>query len=262
MTFGQIALAIGMIAWGLLNLFTGDFASPWQAVPAWVPARTILAYACGAFMLLAGVGLLVKQTAAFASRALLVFLILWLVLLKLPHIFTAPRVEASWLAVGEIAVIVAGGWSVYASLNHRDTQWIRYFFGASLIPIGLSHFFYFSGTSQMVPAWVPFRPGFAALGGAGHIAAGLGVLLGIYPRLAATLEASMITAFTIFVWLIPLIAAPTSAQAWTPVVVSLAIGNAAFAVAGTLVSDPSRSTEPAAATPLPHGDRRSPAAPG
>lgn len=231
MTFGQIALAIGMIAWGLLNLITGDFASPWQGVPAWVPAHTILAYACGAFMLLAGIGLLVKQTAALASRILLVFLVLWLVLLKLPDLFAAPLVEQSWLAVGEIAVIVAGGWSVYASLNGKDARWVRYFFGAALIPIGLSHFFYFKGTSTMVPAWLPFRPGLAALGGAGHIAAGLGVLLGIYPRLAATLEASMITAFTLFVWVIPLLSAPTSAAAWTPVVVSLTIGNAAFAVA-------------------------------
>jgi uncharacterized membrane protein len=231
LTYGQVALAIGMIAWGLLNLVTGDFASPWQGVPAWVPARTFLAYACGVFMLLAGIGLLVKQTAALASKVLLVFLILWLVLLKLPQIVTAPLVEGSWLAVGEIAVIVAGGWSVYATLNDKDARWIRYLFGVALIPIGLSHFFYFEGTSTMVPAWLPFRQGLAALGGAGHIAAGLGVLLGVYPRLAAMLEACMITAFTLFVWVIPLIAAPTSQQAWTPVVVSLAIGNAAFAVA-------------------------------
>jgi uncharacterized membrane protein len=233
-TFGQAAMAIGMIAWGLLNLVTGDFASPWQGVPAWVPARTFLAYACGALMLLTGIGLLIKHTAALASQILLVFLILWLVLLKLPDLFTAPLVEASWLAVGEIVVIVCGGWTVYATLNNRDLKWVRYVFGFWLIPIGLSHFFYFKGTSSMVPAWLPFRPGWAAVGGAGHIAAGLAVLFGVYPRVAGTLEAGMITAFTLLVWVIPLLSAPTSAAAWTPVIVSLAIGNAAFAVAEKL----------------------------
>ena len=45
--FGQWALAAGMIGFGILTVSTGDFVAPWEAVPAWVPARTLLAYACG-----------------------------------------------------------------------------------------------------------------------------------------------------------------------------------------------------------------------
>jgi uncharacterized membrane protein len=234
MTFGQVALAIGMIAWGALTLIAGDFLAPWQGVPVWVPARAILAYGCGALMLLTGIGLLVKQTAALSSRILLAFVVLWFLLLKIPNIFTSPLHEVSWLGAGEIAVIVAGTWTVYATLNHRDAHWVRYFFGMALIPIGLSHFYYFQATSGMVPSWIPLRPAWVALCGAGHIAAGLGVLFGVYPRLAATLEAGMITAFTLLVWLIPAISAPGNLQAWIPVVVSLTIGNAAFAVAESL----------------------------
>jgi uncharacterized membrane protein len=255
-------MAIGMIAWGVLNFVLGDFASPWQGVPTWVPAHTALAYGCGALMLLTGIGLLVQQTAALSSRILLAFTIVWLVLLKIPPIFAKPLVEASWLGAAEIAVIMLGAWSVYARLHDKAMPWLRYAYGITLIPIGLSHFFYFSGTSEMVPAWIPFRPFGAALGGAGHVAAGLAILFGVYARLAAMLEAGMITAFTVLVWLIPALMAPGHVQPWIPVVVSTAIGNAAFAVAEQF-SDRGRSLAPAATpAPLPHDRQRSPAAPG
>src|SRR5579872_4731423 len=88
--FGQWALAIGMIGFGLITIVSGDFISPWEAVPAWVPARTVLAYACGALMVGTGIGLLIQRTAAISARVLFVYLALWLLLLKTPSLFTAP----------------------------------------------------------------------------------------------------------------------------------------------------------------------------
>jgi hypothetical protein len=66
-------------------------------------------------MLLGGVGLLFRATAAWSARVLFPYLIVWL-LLKAPALVVAPQMEAVWLGFGEIAVLLAGGWVLFATL--------------------------------------------------------------------------------------------------------------------------------------------------
>ena len=107
--------AIGMIGLGVLALIYGDFALVWQPVAPWIPGRTILAYLSGVIMLLGGIGLLSSATVAWSVRVLFPYLIVW-VLLKVPALFVAPQMEAVWLGVGEIAVLMTGGWVLFATL--------------------------------------------------------------------------------------------------------------------------------------------------
>src|SRR3977135_4144944 len=107
--------AVGMIGLGILALVYGDFAFVWQPVAPWIPGRTVLAYASGLIMLFGGVGLLLTATAAWSARILFPYLIVWL-LLKVPALLVAPQMEAVWLGFGEIAVLVAGGWVLFATL--------------------------------------------------------------------------------------------------------------------------------------------------
>jgi|HubBroStandDraft_6_1064221.scaffolds.fasta_scaffold61933_3 uncharacterized membrane protein len=256
--FGQWALAMGMIGFGILTVSTGDFVAPWEAVPAWVPARTLLAYVCAGVMIVTGVGLLISRTAPAAARLLLGYLVLWLLLLKTPALFLAPQAEVNWLGWGEIAIMVAGAMAVDARYNGGPGRRIaRYLFGIALPPIGLSHFVYMKESSGMVPGWLPYHSAWVGLTGASHIAAGLGVLFGVYARLAAILEASMITIFTLLVWV------PGLPHTWAPVLVSLAIGNGAWAVAGDAdLSDRSRpEPERVRVVPPRRDDQKSPAAP-
>jgi uncharacterized membrane protein len=166
----------------------------------------------------------------------------------------APLVEVNWLGFGEIAVIVAGGWVLFAAeragrksynlgfaTGERGLRIARLLFALALIPIGLSHFVYARETIGFVPAWLPFRGGWAYLTGAGHIAAGLGVLFGVVPRLAAMLEAGMIGVFTALVWVPLVVAAPTSQLPWTGFLISWTIGAAAWVVAGSLANSRSSS---------------------
>src|ERR1700681_1843330 len=107
--------AVGMIGLGILALVYGDFALVWQPVAAWVPGRTGLAYGSGVVMLLGGAGLLFRYTAALSTRILFAYLIAWL-LLKVPALVVAPQMEAVWLGFGELAVLLAGGWTLFALL--------------------------------------------------------------------------------------------------------------------------------------------------
>ena len=235
--------AVGMIGLGILALVYGDFALVWQPVASWIPSRTVLAYGSGLIMLLGGVGLLFSATAAWSIRLLFPYLIVW-VLLKVPALFVAPKMEAVWLGVGEIAVLLSGGWVLFATLaglpdgsplsfatGERGIRMARLLFAVSLLPIGLSHIVYVKETADLVPAWLPYREGWAYLTGAGQMASGLGVLLSIFPRVAAWAEAAMISIFTLLVWAPAILAAPKARLPWTAFFISWAIASAAWVVA-------------------------------
>ena len=235
--------AVGMIGLGILALVYGDFALVWQPVPEWIPGRRVLAYGSGLIMLLGGFGLLVRYTAAWSARVLFPYLILWL-LLKLPALVAAPQMEAVWLGFGEIAVLIAGGWILFAKLTvlrkgsllefisgDNSGRLATKLFAISLIPIGLSHLVYVKETVELVPAWLPYRVGWAYLTGIGQIACGLGVLFSIFPRVAATAEAVMISLFTLLVWIPAVLRAPTARLPWTAFFISWAIASAAWVVA-------------------------------
>jgi uncharacterized membrane protein len=235
--------AVGMIGLGILALLYGDFALVWQPVAPWVPGRTVLAYGSGLMMLLGGIGLLFRATAEWSARILFPYLIVWL-LLKVPALLVAPGMEAVWLGFGEIAVLVTGGWVLFARLaglregspltfatGEKGIHLARMLFAISLIPIGLSHLVYVKQTAELVPAWLPYRAGWAYLTGVGQIACGLGVLFRILPRVAARAEAGMISLFTILVWGPAIFAAPRTRLPWTAFFISWAIASGAWVVA-------------------------------
>jgi uncharacterized membrane protein len=241
---GRAALALVLIGLGARGLWTGEFAGPWQRIPIDnLPGYAAWAYATAAVELATGLGLLWRRTAPAASWALVIFTGLWAVLLKLPAVVAVPVMEATWLGLGEITVIVAAAWLLFlARAQAKDgaakgpPAWrpgvvaARTLYALSLPAVGLSHFFYLPETVAFVPAWLPYPAFWAYLTGAGDIAAGLAVLLGILPRLAANLEAAMLMAITLLVWLPGAIAAPGDASL-TPLLMSAAIACGAWVVA-------------------------------
>lgn len=243
---GQTLMAIGLLGLGVLALRYGDFALVWQPVPEWLPARHAVAYASGVLMLLLGLGLLFRITASLAARVLFPYLILW-ACLKLPAILVAPQIEGVWLGLGELTLLLAGGWMLFCRLvevsptskfrfvaGESGMRAARIMFGLSAIPVGLSHLVYVKQTADFVPAWLPFRTGWAYLTGVGQMAAGLGVLFSVLPALAAAAEAGMITCFTLLVWLPAILRAPKERLNWTAFFISWIIGAAGWIVAQNL----------------------------
>jgi uncharacterized membrane protein len=232
-----------MVGLGILALIYRDFALVWQPVPAWLPGRAAIAVASGVLMLLCGLGLLLRPTSKWSAQILFPYLIAW-TLLKFPDLVTAPLVEGSWLGFGELAVLLAGGWTLFARLaplappsplafatGDRGVRLARILFALWVIPVGLSHFVYVDGTAGFIPAWIPFHLFFAYLTGAGHIASGLGVLFSIFPRTAAWAETAMLTVFTLVIWAPAIAAAPATRLPWTAFFISWAITAAVAVVA-------------------------------
>jgi uncharacterized membrane protein len=235
-------LAVGLFGLGVLAFRYADFALVWQPVPAWVPARAAVAYGSGTLMLALGLGLLVPAARPWSARLLFPYLVLW-ACLKLPDVIRAPGTESSWLGLGELTLLLSGGWTLFASLRQaaegsplaflvgdRGVRAARYLFAFSIIPIGLSHLVYLEPTTSFVPHWLPFRKGWAILTGSGQIASGLGVLFNLLRRIAAYAEAAQIMIYTLLVWAAALFTAHTRLNI-TAVFVSWIFGAAAWAVA-------------------------------
>ena len=235
--------AVGMIGPGILALIYGDFALVWQPVAAWVPGRTALAYFSGLIMLFGGAGLLIRATAKWSVRVLFPYLIVW-ALLKVPALFVAPQIESVWLGFGEIAMLLAGGWTLFAVLaevpdgsflsfatGQRGVRFVRIVFAVAVFPVGLAHIMYVKETADLVPVWFPFRTGWAYVTGVGQIACSLGLLFSVLPRVAAAAEAAMVSLFALLVWAPRVIVMPKERFPWTAFLISWAIAAAGWVVA-------------------------------
>lgn len=231
---GHLFFALSFAAIGAISFVARDFLLFQQPVPQHIPWRETLACISAALMLVPGIGMLFPAIATRSTLILTAFVALWVVALQIPRALAHPLVEVNWLGVGEDTTMAAGGWLIYCGIAARNDGSIRIariLFGLALVPIGLSHFFYLQSAVALVPTWMPLRTPLTLLTGAGHIAAGLAILVGIVPRLAATLEAVMQSLITVICWVSAVIAAPTSRTAWVTLCISTAITAAAWAVA-------------------------------
>ncbi len=250
--FAQVSragFASGMITLGVIGFVFRDFTLVWGPLPDWVGWRTALACIWAVVPLAAGIGLLFRRTAAAASLVLVAYVALWWVLFKVTAVFADPLTEVSWLDCGMYGMLLAGALTIFADLGRwpllggeQGMRLARLLFGLGLIPTGLSHFVYVNLTIPLVPSWLPFRLGWAYFTGACHLAAGLGILFGVLPRLAAQLEAAMLGIFTILVWVPAVVAAPGTRGNWTETWVSWALTAAAAVVAAHI---PPRSRQAA-----------------
>jgi uncharacterized membrane protein len=242
----RAVFAAVLIGFGVISLVYGSSSEIWEPIPTILPGRPALIYLCGLIELATGVGLLMDRYVVSACRILLPFLLLWLVLLKLPELFIAPQSMLSWASFGEMAAICAGGWCLFAAHSGAwEQQHLRFAVGEHGIAIarvlliialplmGLSHFIYHDLTASLVPRWMHFSMGWTYLTGAASIAAAAGMLFGIYPRLAVSLEAAMIWFITLLVWVPRLLSSPTDQGYWTEFIVSCAIAGGVWLVADT-----------------------------
>jgi uncharacterized membrane protein YphA (DoxX/SURF4 family) len=227
---------------GLTGLVWGDFAVVWQ--PLWFKhlGESAWGYAVAMIPLLAGIAM---QWQRFALRAALVLLVPYsaaILFFDLPRGFKDAGVYVAWYGLFENLALAAGAVIVctfYAQLKQAAAERLRkiarVIFGICLIYYGLAHHFYLANTTSMVPAWLPPNPTFWAYAtAAGHVAAGIAIILGIYARLAAMLLAAMFIVFAILVHAPRIIMLSHTHMSWGENAVNIALIGAAWVVAASI----------------------------
>jgi uncharacterized membrane protein len=238
-----------MIGLGIQGLIEGQFTTVWQPVPRGVPAREVLVYLCALLSLASGIGLLWRRTAGLAARVLLGSLIVWLLVWRVRAVFLASLMESSW-SIADTMVMAAGTWVLFAwfatdwdrqrlgfATGEKGVRIARVFYGLGMIPFGYAHFANLKGTAGLVPGWLPWHLGWAYFTGGAFIAAGVAMLIGELPRLAAALSALQMGLFGLLVWVPILAAGSTNAFQWMEFATTLAL-----TAAGWVVADSYRGT--------------------
>jgi uncharacterized membrane protein len=231
-SWGHAVFAVTLVALGVMGLIQGHFTSTWTGVPSRLPAYGALTYVSAMISIACGIGLLFARTALLASRVLLAYLLLWLLLFRVSHIAFAPKSIDTWWGLGDTAVMLAATWVLcgwFADAG-QALRLGRVFYALALIPFGIAHFTNLNDTAPLVPAWLPWHVGFAYFTGAAFIAASIAVLSRILGRLGATLSACQLALFTLLVWG-PVVVAGATPPQWTEFVTSWVLTAAAWVVA-------------------------------
>ena len=253
---GHGLFAIAGAGLAILSLAYRDFAPIWKPLPAWIPWRETWVYGSGLLVLAASAGLCLSRTALPSALTIGAYLAVWAATRAAPVVFK-PLSIASWYGLCEALAPLVGAWILYAMLRRpsrvSETPLIasegavraaQVLFGLACVVYGLAHFAYADFTAGMVPVWLPGRLGFAYFTGLGHVAAGIGIMVGILPRLAATLEAIMMSLFGLLVWVPSFFAQPRPQWAtppqnhWSELVVNLLLAASACIVATSLRNGP------------------------
>jgi uncharacterized membrane protein YphA (DoxX/SURF4 family) len=254
---GHVLFALTGVGLAVLSFIYGDLTPMWQFyLPAGIPERETWVYATALLLLASGVGLCFPRTALPSALAFGAYYAVCAATRVTP-IVSQPLEVGAWYGFCEAVTALTGAWILYALLRQqsgmrqtpaiageRAVRVAQILFGLTCAFYGLSHFVYADYTASMVPGWLPAALRFAYLTGFGHAAAGVGIIFGILPRLAAILEAIMMSLFGLLVWLPSLFAQPTPKWAtpplnqWSEIVVNLMLAAAAWIVATSLRNRP------------------------
>ncbi|HEX3683994.1 MAG TPA: DoxX family protein [Bryobacteraceae bacterium] len=258
MGFGRRVYGLGVMAVAMACLAWGEF-DPGQPVPKDFPERTALAYAAGAFMLVAGAAVEWRRSVAWGAAALTAYYAVLVVILMNGRMLLTHYAEFfTYDSIAEQLAITAGGLIVYASTAKIDAALAarlaragQLAFGACALVFGAAHFVYMNLTAPLVPKWLPPTQEFWAYAtGAGHIAAGIAILTGVQARLAAILLTIMLASFALLVHAPTLVADSSSHTNWTEAAVNLAVMGAAWVVADSLARPRREGAAQTAASPV------------
>ena len=227
--------ALGTLLLGLVGIWFHEFALQWQAVPAGIPMRTPLAYASGALLVAGGAAILSGRYERAGALLLASFYGLWVVAFHLPNAIASFRHIGAWNAPAEITYLTMGAvalLSAHAGQMRRTlARTASLLAGLSAVVFGCAHFNYIDFTATFVPAWIPPSQVFWAWAtGAGHLAAGIGLVTGVQARLAATLHAVMMGSFVLLVHVPRVFGSPEKHEEWIMLAISSALTGSALLI--------------------------------
>jgi uncharacterized membrane protein YphA (DoxX/SURF4 family) len=212
----------------------------WQTDLA--PGKNALGYVLPILPLLAGLAMQWQRTVYPSALVLVGLYALGEVVLDVPRGFGHPSVFVAWYGVFEHLALAAAAVVICAystplepATVERLSKISRLVFGICLIYFGLAHHFYLANTVSMVPAWLPPGQTFWAYAtAAGHVAAGVALIAGIYARPATMLLAAMFIIFAILVHAPRIVSDPHTHMNWAENAVNFALIGSAWVIAASI----------------------------
>lgn len=230
---GARMLGFSTICFGVACFLQRDFTMFWQPFPESMPFRQPLAFLSAALLVLSGVGLFFSRT-----RQLAAITQIFLFLAYAASWLSVFRSVQPWLGIAEHLATVTGAATIWARLSpdsarrwHFGPAVARIAYGCCAIVFGLAHVVALEGTMSMVPAWMPGDAIFWALfTGAGHLAAGIALIVDRLAVLATRLASLMYLCFAAFAWLPGAVTHPDQWLRWAGTAITLVMLSALWLV--------------------------------
>ncbi|HWU74815.1 MAG TPA: hypothetical protein VN137_15140 [Sphingomonas sp.] len=215
-----LGCGIALLGLATLNLAYRDGLLQWQPLTLVPGMRAPIGIASGGVLLVGGLSVLSGFRRSIGLRLASIWIGLWVLALHLPVWIATGGGIPGLLGVAECSGMAIGLTAATVS-NRRYLRLLSAGLGTCMIVYGLSHFAYAKFTAQMVPAWLPARLALAYLTGTIHIAAGVLLIAGAAPIIAAAIEAAMMLSFVLLVHLPGVASAPTNRLQWTMLFIAL-----------------------------------------
>lgn len=115
---GRICFGVSLLIFGAMHFVYHDFTASF--IPAWIPARSFLAYFTGAAHAAAGLAILSGVFARLGATLAGVMYASWVLLLHIPRVIAAPRDSFEWNGVFVAAILSASAFFIAATYIKRD----------------------------------------------------------------------------------------------------------------------------------------------
>ena len=118
---GRVFFAIGLVAFGILQIVYGDFVT--RVVPSWpvwLPTRSLWAYLTGAILIAGGAAILLGIIGRSAAVVLAALISLSFVFLHLPRAAAGPFIGGNWTSAGKGLVLCGGCIAVAATFRRQE----------------------------------------------------------------------------------------------------------------------------------------------
>jgi len=251
-SLGSVFIAVPLAVFAPEHFHGPDFIQ--KMVPRWMPAHWFWPNFIGCALLAAATSLTVRKFVRLSSTMLGLMFFLFVCMIYLPYALAHPANRFGWTYALRDLSFSAGAWAL-AGLHSRASspqlsKWMILFarsvLAISAIFYAVQHFLhpqFAPGVplELMMPSWVPFPSVWAYLAGAILLAAGIALALNKKSRIAAASIGALITALTLFPYLIILIRAHGGSEineALNYVADTLLYAGAALALASALPRDP------------------------
>ena len=117
----------------------------------------------------------------------------------------------------------------------------RIMYGVSMPAFGVLHFIYIAYVASVIPNWIPAHVFFAYATGVAHIASGLGILTGVFSRVAAYCTAAMFGSWVLIVHAPRVLGNFRHPNEWTSMLIAVGMCGTALLIASSLSNIPNRS---------------------
>jgi len=255
-SLGCVFIAVSLAVFAPEHFQGPEFVQ--KMVPSWMPMHWFWAYFVGCALLAAATSLTVRKFERLSSTLLGLMFFLFVCMIYLPSALGHPRDRFGWTYALRDLSFSAGAWAL-AGLYSRATwpqqsKWMilfgRVVLAIAAIFYGVEHFLhpeFAPGVplERMTPSWIPFPSLWGYLAGAILLAAGIGLALNKKSRIAAASIGALMTALTLFLYLVILLRAHAGTaaefnEALNYVADTLLYAGAALAVASALPRDTER----------------------